>query len=116
MIKHSILIALGLLLSQQALAACYAVYSGDRLVYRSVASPVDLSRPLHETVPARFGRGATMTFVPSSEGCTTVDVTAPPSPLLTNEEGARSPRPRGAGRRDTPLDLGPYFNDRRTSG
>ena len=116
MIKHSILIALGLLLSQQALAACYAVYSGDRLVYRSVTSPVDLSRPLHETVPARFGHSATLMFSPSSEGCTSVDVTAPPSPLLTNEEGARTPRRRGANGRDTPLDLGPYFNDRRTRG
>jgi hypothetical protein len=116
MLERPILIAAGLLLSQPALATCYAVYSGDRLVYRSVATPVDLSRPLHETVPARFGRGTTMMFFPSSEGCTSVDVTAPPSPLLTNEEGARSPRPRGAGRRGTPLDLGPYFNDRRTRG
>jgi hypothetical protein len=117
MIKRPILIAAGLLLSQHALATCYAVYSGDRLVYRSVASPVDLSRPLHETVPARFGRGATMMFTASSEGCTTVDVSAPPSPLLTNEEGVRSSRPRGASRQDRPMDLGPYFNDRRgTSG
>jgi hypothetical protein len=116
MVKHSILVALGLLLSQQAFASCYAVYSGDRLVYRSVASPVDLSRPLHETVPARFGRGTTMTFSPATEGCTTVDVAAPRSPLLTNEEGVPSSRPRGAKRRDSPLDLGPYFNDRRTRG
>jgi hypothetical protein len=113
MIKRPILIAAGLWLSQHALATCYAVYAGDRLVYRSVASPVDLSHPLHETVPARFGRGATMMFTPSSEGCTTVDASAPPSPLLTNEEGARPARARGAGRQGRPIDLDRYFNDRR---
>ena len=116
MTKRLILIAAGVLLAQPALATCYAVYSGDRLVFRSIASPVDLSFPLHETVPPRFGRSSTMMFFPSSEGCTTVDVKAPPSPLLTNEEGVRSSRPRGASRRDSPLDLGPYFNDRKTSG
>jgi hypothetical protein len=116
MAKRLILIAAGMLLAQPALATCYAVYSGERLVFRSMTSPVDLSRSLHETVPARFGRGATLMFFPSSEGCTAIDVTAPPSPLLTNEEGVRSTSPRGASRRDTPLDLGPFFNDRRSSG
>lgn len=41
----------------QALA-CYTVYDpAGRVVYQSPTPPVDMSRPLHETLPARFPRG-----------------------------------------------------------
>ena len=40
--------------SMQA-AACYTVYDpSDRVVYHESVPPVDMSRPLHETLPARF--------------------------------------------------------------
>ena len=38
--------------------ACYTVYDrSDRVVYQSQTPPVDMSRPLHQTVPARFPGG-----------------------------------------------------------
>jgi hypothetical protein len=38
--------------------ACYTVYDrSDRVVYQSHTPPVDMSRPLHETLPARFPGG-----------------------------------------------------------
>lgn len=43
-----------------ASAACYTVFQADQTVYQSTVSPVDLSRPLSETVPQRFGSGASM--------------------------------------------------------
>jgi hypothetical protein len=39
-------------------AACYTVYDrSERVVYQSPVAPVDMSRPLHETLPARFPGG-----------------------------------------------------------
>ena len=44
-----------------ASAACYSVRDAQqKLVYQAQETPVDLSRRLGDTVPARFGRGATM--------------------------------------------------------
>lgn len=38
--------------------ACYTVYDGaSRVVYRSAQPPVDMSRPLHDTLPQRFPGG-----------------------------------------------------------
>ncbi|HWI83392.1 hypothetical protein [Ramlibacter sp.] len=43
--------------SWQALA-CYTVYdSANRVIHRSSVAPVDMSRPLHQTVPQRFPGG-----------------------------------------------------------
>ncbi len=43
-----------------AAAACYTVFQADQTIYQSTVSPVDLSRPLSDTVPQRFGSGASM--------------------------------------------------------
>lgn len=57
------------LYSPQASAACHVVYGpGNEIVYRSVDPPVDLSRPLHETLP-RVAPGAALVFVPASTDC-----------------------------------------------
>ena len=59
------------LLSQAALAACYVVYGPgpeQELVYRSVEPPVDLSRPLHETLPL-VAPGASLVFSRDHFGC-----------------------------------------------
>ncbi|MHA7600503.1 hypothetical protein ACX12L_11240 [Alicycliphilus sp. T452] len=57
------------LFAQSASAACYVVYGADRqLVYRSQTPPVDLSRPLHETV-ARIAPGGTLVFSLDNHGC-----------------------------------------------
>lgn len=49
-----------LLLSAAALPAqaCYTVHdAAGRIVYRSAQAPVDMSRPLHDTLPQRFPGG-----------------------------------------------------------
>lgn len=82
----------------QALA-CYTVYdNADRVVYQSPNPPVDMSRPLHETLPARFPGAAHMIFdasrdcqvissVATGKGGPTLSST---SPLLTDEKTARA--------------------------
>ncbi|WP_416399965.1 hypothetical protein [Alicycliphilus denitrificans] len=57
------------LLAQSASAACYVVYGADKqLIYRSQTPPVDLSRPLHETV-AQIAPGGTLVFSLDNHGC-----------------------------------------------
>ncbi len=44
-----------------ASAGCYSVYQkGGKLVYQAKESPVDLSRPLGDSVPQSFGLGSVM--------------------------------------------------------
>jgi hypothetical protein len=61
-LRIGFVLAATLLFAKGASALCFEAYAGDRLVYRSTEAPVDLSRPLHETVPARFGAGSTLLF------------------------------------------------------
>ncbi|HQQ71978.1 MAG TPA: hypothetical protein PLL92_16965 [Alicycliphilus sp.] len=57
------------LFAQGSWAACYIVYGADKqIVYRSQVPPVDMSRPLHETVP-RIAPGGTLVFSLDSNGC-----------------------------------------------
>lgn len=57
------------LFAQGSWAACYIVYGADKqIVYRSQIPPVDMSRPLHETVP-RIAPGGTLVFSLDSNGC-----------------------------------------------
>jgi hypothetical protein len=81
----------------QAFAGCYTVYdANNRIMYQSDKAPVDMSRPLHETVPARFP-GGSMVF-DTDGSCPVVSsvamgnggpVTRTSSPLLTDEATAR---------------------------
>ena len=49
--------------SASASAACFTVLGKDgKTIHQSSTTPVDLSMPLHETVPARFGPGTSMVF------------------------------------------------------
>ncbi|MBE7940330.1 MULTISPECIES: hypothetical protein [Ramlibacter] len=78
--------------------ACYTVYdAANRVVYQSMAAPVDMSQPLHDTVPRRFPGG----FLVFEEGsaCPVVPslamgqggiATRSTSPLLTEERNARA--------------------------
>ena len=72
--------------SMQA-AACYTVYdASDRVVYHESVPPVDMSRPLHETLPA----GVHMIFDTDTD-CAHIVVTATGSPsnrLLTDQQTA----------------------------
>jgi hypothetical protein len=48
-------------LAGPAMASCFSVYdSAQKLVYRDINTPVDLQHPISDTIPARFGGGATM--------------------------------------------------------
>ena len=75
--------------------ACYTVYDRDNhVVYNSQTAPVDMSRPIHETVPVAFP-GGTMIFdlsndCPREAPTRLVASPAPakPSPLLTDRRTA----------------------------
>ena len=67
------IVALGSLPFGAARAACYTVYQGTAMVFRSVQVPVDLSKTLHETVPPRFGPGASMVIAADADGCRPID-------------------------------------------
>ena len=59
-----------LLAAAGAQAACYTVLGprGEVLV-QSSTPPVDMSRQLHQTVPQRYGPGATMVFGIADPDC-----------------------------------------------
>ena len=75
--------------SMQAVA-CYTVYDpSDRVVYHESVPPVDMSRPLHETLPTRFP-GGHMIFATDTD-CANIVVTATGTPsyrLLTDQQTA----------------------------
>lgn len=50
-------------------ANCYTVYKGDARIYHAMRVPVDTSLPYSETVPARFGAGATMIVTSGAFDC-----------------------------------------------
>jgi hypothetical protein len=78
------LLALLLGLAAGQALACYTVYDRlGRVVYSDPSPPVDMSRPLHETLPARFP-GAHMVFDTQAE-CAAV---SPPLPAVAAGEGA----------------------------
>ena len=55
--------------SQSALASCYVVYGPDQdIVYRAPEPPVDLSRQIHETLPA-VAPNSTLVFSPDNHNC-----------------------------------------------
>ena len=93
-LKLALVCAIGLA-SVNAMA-CYTVYDrNNNVVYNAQTAPVDMSRPLHETIPAAFP-GGTMVFDASSTNCSRdmpVRLSLPvtpnkPSPLLTDRRTA----------------------------
>lgn len=98
-----------------AQAACYTVYLGTSITYRSTTPPVDLSRPYGETVPWRFGSGASMITTNDETGCSQIVLSggAPPEGISRGGSAARSraagtakPRPS-----DAPASLDAVFVD-----
>ena len=96
-LNHIVLCSLLGLATAPALA-CYTVYDrSDRVVYQSQTPPVDMSRPLHETLPARFPGGhmvfnaggpcAVISSVATGSGGLNLSST---SPLLTDERSAKA--------------------------
>jgi hypothetical protein len=68
--KHTAIFIAALLVAAGAQASCYTVMNakGDT-VSESPNPPVDMSRQLHETVPAKYGPGATMVFGVADDNC-----------------------------------------------
>lgn len=77
-------------------AACYTVYDrSDRVVYHGQTAPVDMSRPIHESLPARFP-GGHMIFDTAAD-CPEISVVpravahrSLSSPLLTDQRTAQA--------------------------
>ena len=96
----------------QADAACYTVFIKSEAVYRSTVRPVDLSLPLSETVPARFGPGATMVVSADENGCSEVE--ALPQASVNSSSGTRDDTRRSTAAQvkleaPPPIDLSRYF-------
>ena len=80
--------------SLQASAACYTVYDqSNRVMYSGERPPVDMSLPIHETLPARFPGGHmifdTATDCPSIAASRLAPVRGG-TPLLTDASTARA--------------------------
>jgi hypothetical protein len=85
------------LASMQAFAGCYTVYDhANHILYQSAKPPVDMSQPIHDTLPQRFP-GGSLVF-DTEGGCPVVTsvamgnggpVTQTASPLLTDASTAR---------------------------
>ncbi len=79
-------VAAGLALPAVASANCYFVFSPkNELVYRSVVSPVDLSKPISSGIRARFS-AAHLTMIPDEADCPDLG----PVGELAAREGATS--------------------------
>jgi hypothetical protein len=93
-IRRSLLVAGVLAAASWQAMACYTVYdAGSRVMYRGEEAPVDMSRPLHDTVPARFPGGQ---LVFDDGACASLPVGLPSShrsgssPLLTDRRTAQA--------------------------
>lgn len=68
-------ICLGLIGMASAVSAdaCYTVYRQNNVIFQSPSTPVDLSLPLSQSVPAKFGPGTSMVTSIYSDGCRDVN-------------------------------------------
>ena len=73
-----------LLLSGVARAdVCFTVLdSGGRVLHQSRKAPVDMSRPISDTLYSRFPRAAVMVFGTNNESCEEIQVVAPAAPQV----------------------------------
>lgn len=94
-LRYATAIVLAGLFSQAASAACYVIYGPDEeVIYRSVEPPVDMSRPLHETLPL-VAPGGKLIFSLDTHGCELEVNKLPQQPLTgatpKSAQGARNP-------------------------
>ena len=80
--------------SLQAGAACYTVFDRySRVIFQDATPPVDMARPLHETLPQRFPGGH---MIVSDDACRPLPIVTPAvptgraPPLLTDRKTAQA--------------------------
>ena len=89
-----------------ASASCFFVYGPkNQLVYRSTTTPIDLSRPISESMRSRFS-GGHFVMIPDETGCP--DLLAGGESRLFATLGFTSP---GAGRNTTAIEASPLFRN-----
>lgn len=82
-------------------ASCYMIYKADHVIYQSGDAPVDTRYQYHETVPRRFGAGASLVYVSGGEDCLTVSTSLGVPRSYTNRvsmTSANEGKPRKADR------------------
>lgn len=80
-IRASLCLLLAAGASASGYAGCFTIYDGhQKMVYQAPETPVDMRYQLHETVPERFGAGATMVFTLSDGYCNPVGLEKPTVP------------------------------------
>lgn len=85
MLLRTSILLLACLAAGQAAAQCYTVYDrNNRVLYHAAESPVDMSRPLHETVEAAFP-GGHMVF-DNFSACSDLRPLTPPVAALTEPD------------------------------
>jgi hypothetical protein len=89
--KSKLGVLFGLLLASANAMACYTVYDGNnRVVYRGLQAPVDMSLPLHQALEGRFPPGASLVF-DQSPVCSPVgiaQVARPTGPMVPSTRSA----------------------------
>ena len=89
-----------------ASASCFFIYGlNNQLVYRSTITPIDLSRPISESMRGRFG-GGHLVMIPDETGCP--DLLAGGESRLFATLGFTSP---GSGRTTSAIDASPLFRN-----
>ena len=69
--KTTVVAVLALTASAWSQATCYTVYSAkNEVIYRNAESPVDLSKPLHQT-QGQLPAGSRLVFTPNNDVCVT---------------------------------------------
>jgi hypothetical protein len=104
----------GLLLAGANAMACYTVYdANNRVVYRGLETPVDMSLPLREALSGRFPAGSSMVFDQSAT-CSPVGIAqvARPSTSMVPPNTIRMER---TGRQLSPSSSAPLLTDRLTA-
>jgi hypothetical protein len=104
----------GLLLAGANAMACYTVYdANNRVVYRGVEAPVDMSLPLHQALGASFPAGSSLVF-DQSPTCAPVNIAQVARPT-GGMVPANTIRMERTGRQLSPSSTAPLLTDRETA-
>jgi hypothetical protein len=114
--KAKLVVLFGLMLAGANAMACYTVYdNSNRVVYRGLDAPVDMSLPLHEALAGRFPAGSSMVFDQAST-CTPVSIAqvARPTGTMVPPNTIRMER-TGRQLSPAPSSSAPLLTDRETA-